>query len=198
MADPFVCVRQRAGALVKALVTDNYAYLRRYGPGAVRGRCGPALSRSSVDKLELRLALFGYDGNFFTLTFDDAHLPRTRAETERIWDAFLKRLRRWHKKPVDFYVYRIEGLHGDRRLHIHVFLRNGDFPPAVVQFLCHWYYTIFGASEKKLAGYNRCFKDTIHLFPASETRLIPDLYHIVLHLLILTNLVLCIANIIRT
>ena len=69
---------------------------------------------------------------------------------------------------------------------------------AVVQFLCHWYYTIFGASEKKLAGYNRCFKDTIHLFPASETRLIPDLYHIVLHLLILTNLVLCIANIIRT
>ena len=69
---------------------------------------------------------------------------------------------------------------------------------AAVQFLCHWYYTIFGASEKKLAGYNRCFKDTVHLFPASETRLIPDLYHIVLHLLILANLVLCIANIIRT
>ena len=55
MADPFVCVRQRAGPLVKALVTDNYGYLRRYGPGAVRGRCGPALSRTSLDKLELRL-----------------------------------------------------------------------------------------------------------------------------------------------
>ena len=60
MADPFVCVRQRAGPLVKALVTDNYAYLRRYGPGAVRGRCGPALSRTTVDKLELRLALLAF------------------------------------------------------------------------------------------------------------------------------------------
>jgi len=75
MADLFVCVRQRAGPLVKALVTDNYGYLRRYGPGAVRGRCGPALSRTTVDKLELRLALFGYDGIFYTLTFDDDHLP---------------------------------------------------------------------------------------------------------------------------
>ena len=55
MTDPFVCVRQRAGPLVKALVTDNYGYLRRYGPGAVRGRCGPALSRTTVDKLELWL-----------------------------------------------------------------------------------------------------------------------------------------------
>ena len=60
MADPFVCVRQRAGPLVKALVTDNYGYLRRYGPGAVRGRCGPALSRTTVDKLELRLALLAF------------------------------------------------------------------------------------------------------------------------------------------
>ena len=135
MADPFVCVRQRAGPLVKALVTDNYGYLRRYGPGAVRGRCGPALSRTTVDKLELRLALFGYDGIFYDLTFDDAHLPPNRAGVERVWDAFLKRLRRWKRGPVDFYVYRIEGLHGDKRLHIHAFLRDQDFPPAVVQYL---------------------------------------------------------------
>jgi hypothetical protein len=121
--------------LVKALVTDNYGYLRRYGPGAVRGRCGPALSRTSLDKLELRLALFGYDGIFYSLTFDDDHLPPDRAGAERVWDAFLKRLRRWKRGPVDFYVYRIEGLHGDHRLHIHAFLRDADFPPAVVQFL---------------------------------------------------------------
>ncbi len=60
-----------------------------------------------------------------------------------------------------------------------------------VQFLCHWYYTIFGASEQKLKGYNDCFQDTVRLFPMSETRLIPDLYHILLHLLILINLILC-------
>jgi hypothetical protein len=58
----------------------------------------------------------------------------------------------------------------------------------VVQFFCHWYYTIFGASEKKLKGYNDCFRGTARLFPMSETRLVPDLYHIVLHLLILLNI----------
>ncbi len=60
-----------------------------------------------------------------------------------------------------------------------------------VQFLCHWRYTIFGASRRKLEGYNECFRGTLRLFPMSETRLIPDLYHIVLHILILLNLILC-------
>lgn len=62
----------------------------------------------------------------------------------------------------------------------------------IVQFLCHWYYTIFGASEKKLKGYNDCFKDAIRIFPMSEKRLVPDLYHIVLHVLILVNIIFCI------
>lgn len=60
-----------------------------------------------------------------------------------------------------------------------------------VQFFCHWYFTIFGASERKLKGYNDCFRHTIHLVPLSETRLIPDLYHIVLHTLILLNILIC-------
>ena len=61
----------------------------------------------------------------------------------------------------------------------------------VVQFMCHWYYTIFGASERKLRGYNDCFKNTVRIFAISDTRLIPDLYHIVLHILILANIVAC-------
>ena len=61
----------------------------------------------------------------------------------------------------------------------------------IVQFLCHWYYTIFGASEKKLQGYNECFRDTIRIFPMSEVRLVPDLYHIILHILILANIIFC-------
>ena len=60
-----------------------------------------------------------------------------------------------------------------------------------VQFMCHWYFTIFGASEKKLQGYNECFRDSIRIIPASDTRLIPDLYHTVLHILILVNIILC-------
>lgn len=60
----------------------------------------------------------------------------------------------------------------------------------IEQFFCHEYFTIFGSSSKKLRGYNECFDGTVKLFPVSETRLIPDLYHIVLHLLILVDLVL--------
>lgn len=134
----YVCVRQKAGPFVKAMITDNYGYLRRYGADAVRGRCGPALSRTSVDKLELRLALYGFDGIFYTLTFADEYLPSDWAGAMRVWDAFTKRLRRWSKKPLDYYVYRIEGLHGDHRLHIHAFLRDQDFPPAVVRYLWDW------------------------------------------------------------
>lgn len=64
----------------------------------------------------------------------------------------------------------------------------------VIQFFCHWFYTIFGASEQKLKGYNECFCGSVRLFPMSETRLIPDFYHIVLHLLIIINItLLCIS-----
>ena len=64
----------------------------------------------------------------------------------------------------------------------------------VVEFFCHWYYTIFGASEQKLKGYNDCFRNTARIFPMSETRLVPDLYHIVQHTLILLNIVCCLAG----
>lgn len=126
-APGWVIVRQQAGYMVKAMVTDNYRYLRRYGAEATRRRCGPALSRTSIDKLELRLALFKYDGVFWSLTFDDEHLPNDYAGVLRAWRAFMRRLRRCRGSPVDFYVYRIEGLHGDKRWHIHVFLRGSDF-----------------------------------------------------------------------
>ena len=59
----------------------------------------------------------------------------------------------------------------------------------IVEFFCHWAFTIFGAGETKLKGYNDCFRNTIRVFPMSETRLIPDLYHIVQHLLILANII---------
>ena len=63
----------------------------------------------------------------------------------------------------------------------------------IVQFFCHWYFTIFGASQNKIDGYNHCFEGTVRLFPASDKRLIPDLYHIVLHILIIANIAGCIV-----
>ena len=64
----------------------------------------------------------------------------------------------------------------------------------IVEFFCHWYFTIFGASQRKLKGYNECFRNTVHIIPASETRLIPDLYHIIQHTLILLNILVCVLR----
>lgn len=58
---------------------------------------------------------------------------------------------------------------------------------AAVQFFCHEYFTLSGASEKKLRGYNECFRDAIHFFPAGADRVMPDLYPILLHVLIADN-----------
>lgn len=58
-----------------------------------------------------------------------------------------------------------------------------------VQYFCHWHYTIFGASQKKIDGYNRCFAGTLCLVPRRNDRVIPDFYHIVLHILLLLNIV---------
>lgn len=51
------------------------------------------------------------------------------------------------------------------------------------QLYSHWYFTIFGPWEGKI----RYFADTVKLIP-STTVYIPDLYHIVLHILILIAL----------
>lgn len=141
----YICVRQRAGPFVKAFSTDRACFVRRSkdSKGLIRKRAGPAMCRTSVDKLELRLALFGYDGVFYTLTFAPEHLPADLDGVQAVWDAFLKRLARWNRRmgrggSPDFYVYRIEGLHGDHRYHIHAFLRDSDFPPAVVRYLWDW------------------------------------------------------------
>ena len=118
----YICVRQRSGPFVKASSTDRSGFVRRSkgSKGLIRKRAGPAMCRTSVDKLELRLALFGYDGVFYTLTFSPEHLPTDLDGVQAVWDAFLKRLARWNRRmgrggSPDFYVYRIEGRHGDHR-----------------------------------------------------------------------------------
>lgn len=67
----------------------------------------------------------------------------------------------------------------------------------VVQVLCHEWYTFFntgimGTAEGKI----RYFSNTIHWLQIKE-RYVPDVYHTVLHLLILTALTLTIIYTIR-
>lgn len=68
---------------------------------------------------------------------------------------------------------------------------------AAVQLLCHEYFTLFGAPEKKLRGYNECFRDAIHFFPAGADRVVPDLYPILLHVLIAVNRTLSVLFLFR-
>ena len=57
------------------------------------------------------------------------------------------------------------------------------------QFLSHWYFTILGPPQGKI----NYFADTIKLIPSSNIY-IPDLYHIILYILILISLISMIVH----
>lgn len=65
----------------------------------------------------------------------------------------------------------------------------------ITQYFSHWHYTIFGVTQEKLIGYNNYFKNTYHIVPSSDVVLIPDLYHIILHALIISLLALIVVDI---
>ena len=141
MSVTWYCTRQRAGPLIK----ECRALRPPLGPSGTRQdavdkrqlrRNGhSAVSRSQVDRLELRLALFGYEGSHYTLTYDFDHLPKDYDGVRRYFRAFLARAKRWqHGDPFDWIVC-IEGRHGDHRYHIHLILRDSQFSPAEVRYL---------------------------------------------------------------
>lgn len=137
----FYCTRQRAGPLVKECrsvrprLSQDDTRADRKAKNEIIRYAHSAVCRSQVDRLELRLALFEYEGQHYTLTFDNAHLPPDFPGVRKALRAFMARLTRWRKgEPFDW-IYCIEGKHGDHRYHVHMVLRDRDFPPAVVQYL---------------------------------------------------------------
>lgn len=136
------CVRQRAGPLVKEcralrprLSTNDTPYDRAEKNKILRPARDSSVCRSRVDRLELQLALFGFEGSVYTLTFDEEHEPKRFQDVRKAWRSFLRRMKLWRNgKPFD-YAYLIEGRHGDHRYHIHLCLRDSDFAPAEVRFL---------------------------------------------------------------
>lgn len=165
---PFICVRQRAGPLVKEC-RGQWPRMNQYDDPFTRERkksvrkVQTMFSRGPVRTLELLLALFGYDGTHYVLTFDDDHLPKDFKVVRRVLYAFTKRLKRWRDgKPFD-YVYAIEALTTNCRYHIHFILNDNDFQPAVIQFLwkngavddvplMKWRYTYRGKEFKGFYG----------------------------------------------
>lgn len=121
------CVRQQAGPLTSP-------YERAEKNKLLRPPRDSSVCRNPVDRLELLLALFGYDGWSYVLTFDDEHLPPTFADVRRCWRSLLRRMRLYHGGPID-YVYLIEGRHGVHRYHMHLTVRYSDFPPVVMEDL---------------------------------------------------------------
>lgn len=135
------CVRQQAGPLTKEsrairprLSQDDSPYERAEKNKLLRPPRDSSVCRNPVDRLELLLALFGYDGWSYVLTFDDEHLPPTFAGVRRCWRSLLRRMRLYHGGPID-YVYLIEGRHGVHRYHMHLTVRYSDFPPVVMEDL---------------------------------------------------------------
>ena len=140
-APVWYCVRQRAGPLVKEcrsirprLSAGDSPWERAEKNKILRPPRDSSVCRTRVDRLELRLALFGYEGSVYTLTFDREHEPERFQDVRRAWRSFLYRLKKWRGRGFD-YVYLIEGRHGDHRYHIHLVLRDSDFSPAEVRHL---------------------------------------------------------------
>lgn len=137
------CQRVRAGPLVKEIrmirprmYAGDSAEDRREKEW-IKSRC--ALNRDATDRLELRLALFGWCGVHYTLSFDDRFLPPNYAGVQREMENFFARCWRWRKKsgklPSFDYIRCIEGLHGDHRYHVHFVCNGADFSGEDIQRL---------------------------------------------------------------
>lgn len=163
MSNPiWYCTRQRAGPLVKEcralrprLSPTDDLYTRSQKNKILRPPSDSSVCRNRVDRLELRLALFGFEGTCYTLTFEDDFLPGRFPDVKKRWRAFLARLKRMKGgEPFD-YIYLTEGRHGDHRYHVHAVLRYRDFPPAVIEHL--WKYGSV-ESEPLLRGQRDSFR----------------------------------------
>ena len=108
-APVWYCVRQRAGPLVKEcrsirprLSAGDSPWERAEKNKILRPPRDSSVCRTRVDRLELRLALFGYEGSVYTLTFDREHEPERFQDVRRAWRSFLYRLKKWRGRGFDY------------------------------------------------------------------------------------------------
>lgn len=133
------CVRQHAGPLVKECralrprLTPKDTAQDARSKRDLQSYAHSAVCRTQVDRLELKLALFGFEGTHYTCTYDSLHLPHDFDGVRRSFRAFRSRLQRCRKGAPYDWIGCIEGLHGDHRLHIHCILRNSQIPPGIVR-----------------------------------------------------------------
>lgn len=66
---------------------------------------------------------------------------------------------------------------------------------AILQWQAHWQAFFLGAPKQKIAGYNSYFSGTFRFSEASGDKLIPDLYHTVLGVLLAIALIITLYNV---
>lgn len=127
---PRLCVvTQRAGPLTKTYSTDRFRYVRRAARHQCRGSpdSGPANWNKPAQKLELYLALFGFSGAHYVLTFRDEDLPQDFDGVKRCLRNFVRRVHRRYPE-VRRYVYAVEAGHERGRWHIHFVADEQELP----------------------------------------------------------------------
>lgn len=142
----YCVVRQRAGPLVKTYSTDRLRCVLQAGRREAVPYKSPAMWSSSADKLELYLALFGYTGAHYVLTYDDAHLPATFFDVRRSLEVFIRRLHR-AVPACRRYVYAIEVGHTRGRWHIHFIADGEELTPEKVRELWRCGFVNPGGAE---------------------------------------------------
>lgn len=176
----WICVRQRAGPLVKEcrairprLSSSDPPWDRREKNKILRPPGDSSVCRSKVDRLELRLALFGQEGRTYVLTFDSEHEPQSFDEVRCRWRSFYRRLRIATGGPFD-YVYLVEGRHGDHRYHMHLVVRTSDFTDQQIASL--WMFGRVLHPEPLLHSPRDTYRRTARYFnkEASDGDVIPN------------------------
>ena len=127
---PRLCVvTQRAGPLTKTYTTDRISRVEWAARQQCRGSpsSDPMIWGKSEQKLELYLALFGFSGAHYVLTFRDADLPRDFDGAKRRLVAFVRRVRRRYPE-VRRYVYGVEAGHEHDRWHLHFVADEQELP----------------------------------------------------------------------
>ena len=132
-------VTQRSGPLVKTYTTDRLSRVQWAARQQCRGSPFPAplMWDSSEDKLELYLALFGFHGAHYVLTFRPEDLPQSFDGVKRCFAAYLKRAHRF-SPGLRRYVYAVEAGHERGRWHIHFVADERQLPMPAMEYL--WRY----------------------------------------------------------
>lgn len=138
----WICVRQRAGPLVKEcrairprLSRHDGPYVRSEKNKILRPPRDSSVCRTPTDRMELLLALFEFDGYSYVLEWPDETRPKDFASLRARFAKLIKYLRAQLGREFD-YLYRFECLHGLGHYHIHITVSYNDFPPVAMEYYC--------------------------------------------------------------